>query len=234
MGFLDSALKSLLLSGRMPYLRAAVEFPSIGLRLVNWPDDVTIAGKTFLGFAGLHKFTLKIEGLGQTIRWEVPAATVTMVNQDNFIGPFFDADSFRGQPCSTYQLYSSAGVLFDLGLRIDFTADVDKHDPNSGETVVRLSAADAVHGAGAPRRTTSEFGCPADFMGDGCGFRWNSGVHQQSLQTCDKGVSTVNGCFQHFRPVRDPVTQTLVAQPIPFNGFPGDVDPAFVRAPAGE
>ena len=227
-GNLVSEAKTLLVLSRIAGIQFAVQFANNGLNLVSLPRGITLDGVTYLGTKDFgHPFAMEIQGIGTSLRWEVPGASIKITNGDGYFAGLFQADLFRREQVTVRPLYTVAGLAWlDSGAEFTFTGDVDNCDPNGGVVQVRLSSDDAVRGAGGPRRTTGEFGCQADYMGPGCGFRFVEGVSPTSHRTCPK---TPEGCKERFGKVVDPITGERIQQPLPYGAFPGTVDSTFVR-----
>lgn len=220
---IESLVLALLAARNVPRLPLAVEFPSIGtsgLRITNWPKNVTIGGVEYIGSSRANKFAIVGEGFSENLDYETPASALKITNLNGWIIGLFNSDSFRGQLVTISILYvKTDGTLEVTGWRTTFACDADTGDDT---VTLRLASSDACIGAETPNRTTQEWGCQADFRNEGCGYRG-------TISTCDKGYDTPNGCKVHWLDVVDPQTKQLVQQWKPYGGFLGNVDAQLVQ-----
>lgn len=210
-----------------------MEFNALGLRLTNWPRNLTFNNKTYTGArATANKFILKAEGLSENLKFEAPSAVIDIKSLNGWAQKHFFKDEFRGDTVTITLLYHSGNSFLETGWVTTFACDAE--EVNADEVRIRLSSIDAVTGTEVPRRTTQEEGCQNDFQVfdafGGCTFIWIEGIHAAALRTCSKIYDGENGCIDHFPDVVDPVTGLTVSRPKPYGAFLGSVDHRLVRA----
>lgn len=234
---ITSTVMAFLSALRLPRLPVLVEFPDLGIRITNWPKDLTISGKVYTGSSGTHKFTVKIDGLGESLEFVAPSAVIEIGNLDGYFGAMSFDDLFRGTSVTITILYVSGSTFLSTGWTTTYHADAD--EVNADVVKLRLTSADAVLGTLLPRRTTQEAGCQFKFGQGGCPFRWSS-FFGTKLKTCDHGYNSSNGCKEHFPDLclESQVTwvssdlalgRTRIVQPKPYGAFPGPIDHSIVR-----
>lgn len=228
---LETAALALLDKLRLPRMPLVVEFGS-GLRLANWPTSITVGAKTYTGSkATENRHLLKVEGLGETLNFEVPSAVIEITSMNGWAQGTFFLDDFRGDTLTITQLYISGNSFLPTGWAATYTCDAELADADTVK--IRLASNDAVNGTESPRRTSQGSGCQAELgVSDeegGCPFRWVQGVHATALKTCSRTYYGANGCLAHFTPITDPVTGDLIRRVKPYNAFLGSVDHRLVK-----
>lgn len=228
---LETAALTVLALLNLPKMTFVLEFGS-GLRLANTPKSITIGTKVYTGArAGANPHTIRVEGLGESLGFDVPAAIVEIGSLGGARQADFFADTIRGDTVTITLLYVSGNSYLPTGWATTFTCDAEQIDADMVK--IRLASNDAVNGTEAPRRTSQGSGCQFEFQvsdeDGGCPFRWVQGVHAAALKTCDRTYDGANGCLVHFPPITDPVTGTAIQRPKPYGAFLGSVDHRLVR-----
>lgn len=228
---LETAALAVLQALGVPRLPVVLEFGN-GLRLASTARSITIGSKTYTGAkATSNHHTISVDGMGESLNFDAPAAIVEIGSLDGWAQGRFFADDFRGDTCTVTVLYASGNTFLPSGLAMTFKCDADQVDADTLR--IRLASNDAVNGTEAPRRTSQSSGCQfelgvSDAEG-GCPFRWTQGVHATALKTCSRTYDGANGCKAHFPNITDPVTGESIPRPKPYGAFLGTVDHRLVR-----
>lgn len=206
----SAGIQSVLAALASPKFAVLVSFSALGVRYTNHRSAISYGGQTY------SPANLVITGLGENMLAEAPGASLELQDLDGTERARFLADSFRGETVTVRILYDSSGSWVDPGWAQTLSGDVDEV-PGAEVVRVRLGSMDAVQGTEVPRRTTQQYGCQHDFMGEGCPFRWRAGM-SAALRTCRK---TIEACNEHFPDVTAAGITYVV--PKPFGGFLGSL-----------
>ena len=228
---LETAVKALLSALNLPMMAVAIEFETLNLRITNWPKDITIGGKTYVGAkASSDEFTVKGEGFGENLRLEAPTAVIEIGSMNGWAQAHFFNDAFREDTCVVTLLYVSGASFVTTGWTTRYKCDAEEVDAD--KVRIRLGSLDAVSGTELPRRTTQSDGCQWKFQFSdaiaGCTFRYNSAVHKAILAACSRTFDGPNGCTDHFPDIIGPVSGVVEPRPKPYGGFIGSIDHRLV------
>lgn len=235
---LTNAVKVLFSALDIPNVVVLVEFETLGLRLTNWPKDITFENAVYSGSGRTtDPFSLAAEGLGENLNFESPQAVLTVASVDGWFQAHSLNDELRGDVCVITILYATAaGDFLASGWTTRFACDAE--EGNEDEVRVRLSSLDVVSGIESPRRTVQTQGCQWNFQESdsisGCTFRYDSTffqgapIHPARLQECDRTLDGPKGCIEHFPDITDPVTGDTVPRVKPFGAFAGNIDHRLV------
>lgn len=215
----SGAVQTLLAALGLPALVVLVKFETSGIAVCNAARDTSFGGTTY---TGLGADGISLDGVGETLGGEVPAASLTIRDLGvAYMGTML-ADGFRGDIATVSIGYMSSGVVTATGWETTYAVDADSLGEDS--VTLRLGSSDAVEGSEVPRRTTQESGCQNDYKRGLCSYRG-------SLATCDKSLDGPNGCRVHFPDIQyadTDGTRTLTPSR-PFGGFPGSFPHSLVR-----